>query len=75
MRGEHDHVHLVVAYPAKVAVSSLVNSLKSVSSRMLGKHRPGSNALWSASYLAVSVESLKAQTDLIIKRYVEDETG
>ena len=26
--GEHDHVHLLVNYPPKVAISSLVNSLK-----------------------------------------------
>jgi REP element-mobilizing transposase RayT len=30
--GEDDHVHLLVAYPPQVAVSRLVNSLKSVSS-------------------------------------------
>ena len=33
--GEDDHVHLLVNYPPKVAVSSLVNSLKGVSSRMI----------------------------------------
>ena len=31
--GEDDHVHLLVNYPPKVAVSALVNSLKGVSSR------------------------------------------
>jgi putative transposase len=31
MDGEDDHVHLLVQYPPKVAVSSLVNSLKVVS--------------------------------------------
>jgi putative transposase len=35
MDGEDDHVHLLVEYPPKVAVSSLVNSLKGVSSRLL----------------------------------------
>jgi REP element-mobilizing transposase RayT len=30
---EDDHVHLLVAYPPKVAVSPLVNSLKGVSAR------------------------------------------
>ena len=35
--GESDHVHLLVVYPPKVAVSSLVNSLKGVSSRLLRK--------------------------------------
>src|SRR6202021_2749727 len=33
--GEDDHVHLLVNYPPKVAVSNLVNSLKGVSSRMI----------------------------------------
>jgi putative transposase len=33
--GEHDHVHLLVNYPPKVALSNLVASLKSVSSRTL----------------------------------------
>lgn len=34
MDGEDDHVHLLVEYPPKVAVSSLVNSLKGVPSRL-----------------------------------------
>jgi len=33
--GEVDHVHLLAAYPPKVALSHLVNSLKGVSSRRL----------------------------------------
>ena len=33
--GEEDHVHLLVNYHPKVAVSNLVNSLKGVSSRMI----------------------------------------
>jgi len=32
--GEDDHVHLLVNYPPKIAISTLVNSLKGVSSRM-----------------------------------------
>jgi putative transposase len=35
--GEGDHVHLLVNYPPKVAVSKLVNSLKGVSSRLVRK--------------------------------------
>lgn len=38
--GEDDHVHLLVEYPPKLAVSVLVNSLKGVSSRLLRKDRP-----------------------------------
>ena len=33
--GEQDHVHLLVNYHPKMAVSSLVNSLKAVSSCMI----------------------------------------
>ena len=35
--GEADHVHLLVLYPPRIALSVLVNSLKGVSSRRL-KH-------------------------------------
>jgi len=59
--GEDDHVHLLVTCPPKVPISSLVNSLKGVSSRMLRKKNYPSirkklwgNALWSPSYFAVS---------------------
>ena len=38
--GEDDHVHLLVRYPPKVALSRLVNSLKGVSSRRLRDIRP-----------------------------------
>src|ERR1044072_3531660 len=39
--GEDDHVHLLVHYPPKMAVSKLVNSLKGVSSLYLRKEFPG----------------------------------
>ena len=35
MNGEADHVHLLISYPPRLAVSVMVNNLKSVSSRML----------------------------------------
>lgn len=58
--GEDDHVHLLVTYPPKVALSKLVNSLKGVSSRRLrvmrpevsGRYREG--VLWSPSYFVAS---------------------
>ncbi len=60
--GEADHVHLLVHFPPKVAVSKLVNSLKGVSSRRmrqefpeLVRHYYRANKLWSASYFAGSV--------------------
>jgi len=59
--GEDDHVHLLVNYPPKVAISTLVNSLKGVSSRWLRKKNYPSirkklwgNALWSPASIAGS---------------------
>ena len=58
--GEDDHVHLLVRYPPKLALSRLVNSLKGVSSRKLRQRRPEvsgryfQGVLWSPSYLVAS---------------------
>lgn len=35
--GEADHIHALVEYPPKLSISTLVNSLKGVSSRQYGK--------------------------------------
>jgi len=40
MDGEANHVHLLVNYPAKHSIATLLNSLKGVSSSMLGRERP-----------------------------------
>jgi len=42
--GETDHVHLLVHYPPKVALSRLVNSLKGVSARRLRQEFPAISA-------------------------------
>lgn len=74
--GEDDHVHLLVNYPPKVAVSSLVNSLKGVSSRMLRKARPDlrrryyKGVLWSPSYFAASCGGAPIS---IIRQYIEQQ--
>ena len=71
--GEDDHVHLLVEYPPKIAVSQLVNSLKGVSSRMLKRNhrvRTHQNHLWSPSYFAASCGG--APLD-IIKQYVQQQ--
>lgn len=58
--GEVDHVHLLVSIPSKHSVSTIVNSLKGVSSRLLRAERQDirwgwfKNALWSRSYYAGS---------------------
>jgi len=38
--GKADHVHLLIEYPARLALSKIVNSLKGVSSRILRKKYP-----------------------------------
>ena len=60
--GEANHVHLLVNFPPKVALSKLVNSLKGVSSRRmrqefpeLARHYWRAKRLWSGSYFAGSV--------------------
>ena len=76
MNGEGDHVHLLVEYPPKVAISSLVRSLKGVSSRMLRQERPDmadhywKDQLWSPSYFAASCGGDPIS---IIKQYVEQQ--
>lgn len=74
--GEKDHVHLLIEYPPKVAVSSLINSLKGVSSRLLKKSRPDietrywKGALWSPSYFSSSCGG--APID-IVRQYIENQ--
>jgi putative transposase len=73
---EDDHVHLLVDYPPKVALSKLVNSLKGVSSRRLRQFHPEiaeryyHGVLWSHSYLAASCGGAPLS---IIRQYVEDQ--
>ncbi|MGI5490926.1 IS200/IS605 family transposase [Microtetraspora malaysiensis] len=75
--GEHDHVHLLVHYPPKVALSKLVNSLKGVSARMLRKEF-GTHVrtylwgghFWSGSYFAGSVGGAPLT---VLKQYIEEQ--
>ena len=74
--GESDHVHLLVAFPPKVSVSSLVNSLKGVSSRLLKKEHPEllkrywKGTLWTPSYFAASCGGTSIG---IIRQYIEQQ--
>ncbi|MDI1231449.1 MAG: IS200/IS605 family transposase [Methylobacter sp.] len=75
--GEDDHVHLLVNYPPKVSISSLVNSLKGVSSRMIRKKdypeikkKLWRGALWSPSYFAGSCGGAPIA---IIRQYIEQQ--
>jgi len=75
--GEDDHVHLLVNYPPKVAISKLANSLKGVSSRLIRKKNYSSirkklwgGALWSPSYFSGSCGGAPIS---IIRQYIEEQ--
>ena len=75
--GEGSHVHLLVNFPPKVALSRLVNSLKGVSSRRLRQEFPGlqrhywqANRLWSGSYFA---GSLAGAPITVLRQYIEQQ--
>jgi len=74
--GECNHVHLLVSFPPKVAVSKLVNSLKGVSSRLLKKKFGAIHpwyqykGLWSGSYFAASCGGAPLS---IIKQYIKQQ--
>ena len=75
--GEDDHVHLLVNYPPKVAISKLVNSLKGVSSHLIRKKDYPSirkklwgGALWSPSYFSGSCGGASIA---VIRQYIEQQ--
>jgi putative transposase len=75
--GEANHVHLLVNFPPKVALSKLVNSLKGVSSRRLRQEFPDltrhywrANRLWSGSYFAGSVGGAPI---CVLHQYIEQQ--
>jgi putative transposase len=75
--GEDDHVHLLVAYPPKVAVSAMVNSLKGVSARRLRSEFTGRmnraimhGHFWSPSYFAASCGGAPLST---VGQYIEQQ--
>ena len=75
--GEDDHVHLLVTYPPKVAISNLVNSLKGVSSRLIRKkdypsiqRKLWGKSLWSPSYFAGSCGGAPLS---VLKQYIESQ--
>jgi len=75
--GENNHVHLLVNFLPKVALSKLVNSLKGVSSRRLRQEFPElvrhyyrANRLWSGSYFAGSVGGAPLS---VLRQYIEQQ--
>ncbi|MGI5491197.1 IS200/IS605 family transposase [Microtetraspora malaysiensis] len=75
--GDSDHVHPLVRYLPKVALSTLVNSLKGVSARLLRKEFPShvrkylrDGHFWSPSHFAASCGGAPLS---IIKEYIANQ--
>jgi len=74
--GESDHVHALVSLHPSIAPAKLINTLKTVTSRLMkrdyGEHLKkyywGTNALWSRSYCLLSVGG--APLD-VLRKYIE----
>ncbi len=74
LNGETDHIHVLIEYPPKLSISSMVNALKGVSSRRYGQAgfvKPyGKDALWSPSYFVSSVGGAPLE---ILKSYIKNQ--
>lgn len=76
--GEADHIHALITLHPMITPAKLINSLKTVTSRMIkkdfGKHLKkyywGTNALWSRSYCLLSVGGAPME---ILKQYIENQ--
>jgi putative transposase len=75
--GEDDHVHLLVQYPPKLSVPTLVNRLKGVSAHYLRTEFTGRTNrflmrghLWSPSYFAASAGGAPLE---IIRQYIDSQ--
>ena len=72
-----DHVHLLITYPAKVALSRLVMSMKTLTAmRVRAKNWPEvqnalwGNHFWSPSYAVASCGGAPLET---VKKYIENQ--
>lgn len=71
-----DHIHILFASRPQVQLSKFVNSLKSVSARLLFREFPGlkkelwGGHFWSPSYFLATVGEVKLED---VKRYVQSQ--
>ncbi len=75
--GDEDHVHLLLASHPNVMPSRFVNSLKTVTSRLLRKEYPSHFAkyywkptLWTRAYCLISAGRAPLE---VIRRYIENQ--
>jgi len=73
-----DHIHVLVAYRPHQDVSTIVQWLKGISSRVLLQEFPylrkkfWGRHFWARGYLAVSTGNL---TDEMVQQYIEEQEG
>ena len=78
METDKDHIYLLVSYPLKTSVSSIVRKLKQESTISLWKHNPlylskhfwNEHTFWSDGYFACSIGEASPET---IRRYIENQ--
>ena len=75
--GEADHVHLLIEFPPDVAISKLVNNLKTVSSRLIRRDFSerisqfySKPAFWTGAYFVASSGGVTLEQ---LKTYVENQ--
>lgn len=76
INGEADHLHILISFTPNHSIASIVNSLKTVSSRVVRKEFPGiltgnhTGLFWSRSYFAATAGGVTID---ILRQYVESQ--
>jgi len=76
--GEADHVHLLISIHPTIAPATLINALKTTTSRLIKKdfqdhlktYYWGTNALWNRSYCLLSVGGAPIE---VLRTYIENQ--
>lgn len=76
--GEADHIHAIINLHPSISPAQLINTLKTVTSRLSKKHFGehlksyywGTNALWSRSYCLLSVGGAPIE---VLKEYIANQ--
>ena len=75
---DEDHIHMLISYPPKLSVTSIVGKLKQETTiylwknypKFLSKHFWKEHTFWSDGYFACSIGEANPET---IKRYIENQ--
>jgi REP-associated tyrosine transposase len=74
--GEPDHIHILLSAPPEFNLCRLINSLKTVTSRLLKKEFPDirnklwKGKFWTASYFVVTAGGAPLE---VIQKYIEEQ--